>query len=76
MFPADEPDLTAILAAVAEGRPRAAWLPGVAARRRDALGDWLVHEGWLTVADPLADAYAVTPKGEQRLARHERASRT
>ncbi len=75
VLPADEPALDAILSAVADGRSRAEWLPGTPPRRRDALGDWLVHEGLLVVADPLADAYEVTPKGRARLPERGRAPR-
>ena len=67
VVPTDEPALVAILAAVAEGRPRAAWLPGATEARRDALGDWLAREGYLTLADPLADTYDLTPRGRERL---------
>lgn len=67
VVPADEPALAAILAAVAEGRPRAAWLPGAPDTRRDALGDWLAREGYLALTDPLADTYDLTPRGRERL---------
>ncbi len=67
VVPADEPALVAILAAVAEGRPRDAWLPDTNATRRDALGDWLAREGYLTLSDPLADTYNLTPRGRERL---------
>lgn len=67
VLPADEPDLVAILDAVRAGRPRAAWLPGTPDARRDALGDWLIGEGYLALTDPLADAYDLTPRGLDRL---------
>jgi len=67
VVPADEPALVAILAAVAEGRPRTAWLPGATDSRRDELGDWLAREGYLTLTDPLADTYDLTPRGRERL---------
>jgi ATP-dependent DNA helicase RecQ len=62
--PEDEPLLRRLVAHVERGDPRAAWLAaeGVAPPRRDGLADWLVHEGFLAVADPLADTLALTPK--------------
>ena len=67
--PSDEADLRAILAHVADGDPREAWLRGTSPRRRDALADWLLSDGLLDLVDPLEDAYALTPRGLKVLRR-------
>ncbi len=67
--PEDERDLVAILGAVRGGTPREAWLPDTTPRRRDALADWLLAEGLLDLTEPLADVYALTPKGLKALRR-------
>ena len=61
--PADEPLLAALLGHVERGDAPAAWLPDVAGPKREALVDWLVHEGLLKAEDPLAERYRLTPKG-------------
>ncbi|NNF58440.1 MAG: RecQ family ATP-dependent DNA helicase [Rhodothermaceae bacterium] len=64
ILPDDEPHLRRLLDHVEQGDPRADWLreEGVRPHRRDALADWLVHEGYLRLADPLTDAFELTPK--------------
>ncbi|MEM1056076.1 MAG: ATP-dependent DNA helicase RecQ [Bacteroidota bacterium] len=69
LTPADEDALRRLLAQVHRGEPRPAWLPGVTPRRRDALARWLLNEGLLRLPDPLADEYALTPKGLKAIAR-------
>ena len=66
----DEPVLRRLLSHVASGDERATWLVGDArpAHRIDGLADWLVHEGYLCVADPLTGTLALTPKGERFVA--------
>ncbi|MEP0548405.1 MAG: ATP-dependent DNA helicase RecQ [Rhodothermales bacterium] len=68
--PEDEPALRRLLTHAARGDDRAAWLAGEALpdHRVDGLADWLVHEGYLRVADPLAGTLALTPKGERFVA--------
>ncbi|OZC04604.1 hypothetical protein BSZ36_05530 [Rubricoccus marinus] len=67
--PEDESDLITILGAVERDEPRASWLPDTSPRRRNALADWLLAEGLLDLAEPLADVYALTPKGLKALRR-------
>ena len=63
--PDDEPALRALLAAAASGGPVA----GPDAPRRDKeLADWLVAQGLLRLADPLAARFELTPAGQRRLA--------
>ncbi len=65
--PADEARLRRLLAQIDAGEPRSAWLAdeGLAAYRLAGLVDWLVHEGFVEVEDPLADVVALTPKGRR-----------
>ena len=65
--PADEPLLLGLLAHVARGDDRSEWLPGTDALRRDGLLDWLAHEGYVRLDDPLAPLWALTPKGQRRV---------
>jgi ATP-dependent DNA helicase RecQ len=67
--PADEPLLRALLAQVEAGAPRSAWLAdaGATPRKRDGLADWLLNEGMIRLVDPLADSYALAPKGIRAL---------
>ena len=62
--PEDESLLRRILDHVSDGDGREVWLAkeNLSANRRDGLGDWLIHEGYLEVVDPLTDALALTPK--------------
>ena len=66
--PEDEALLRRLLAHIARGDERADWLAGEALppHRIDGLADWLVHEGYLRVADVLTGALALTEKGERR----------
>ena len=68
--PEDEPALRRLLAHAARGDERAVWLADepLPDHRVDGLADWLVHEGYLRVADPLAGTLALTPKGERFVA--------
>lgn len=63
--PDDEPALDAMLAAVEQGEPA---LAPDAPRRARALADWLVAEGLLRLADPLAGRFELTPQGQRRVA--------
>ncbi|MDT7857969.1 RecQ family ATP-dependent DNA helicase [Rubrivirga sp. S365] len=62
--PADEPALRGLLRAAEQGETAAA--PG---RRERELADWLAHEGYLRLTDPLAVRYELTPKGQRHLER-------
>ena len=64
ILPENEPRLRRLLEHVEQGDPRTDWLrdEGVRPHERDALADWLVHEGFLRLADPLTDAFVLTPK--------------
>ena len=63
--PADEAALQSLLDAVARGeRPAGPEAP----RRERALADWLVAEGYLRLADPIAVRFELTPKGQRRVA--------
>ncbi len=68
--PEDEPALRRLLVHAARGDERAVWLADKALpdHRVDGLADWLVHEGYLRIADPLAGTFALTPKGERFVA--------
>jgi len=71
--PADEALLRDILSDVEAGAARDSWLTGRAApRERDALADWLLNEGLIRLEDPLADRYALSPKGMRLLRGSER----
>ena len=61
--PADEADLRRLLRAAERGEP-----VDRAGRRERALADWLAHEGYLRLADPLAVRFELTPKGQRHLA--------
>ncbi len=62
--PSDEPALVSILQAVERGeRPAGPDAP----RRQRELADWLVHEGLLRLADPLAVRFELTPRGQRHL---------
>ena len=65
--PSDEPLLRRLLDHATRGDDPSAWLAGEALppHRVDALADWLVHEGYLRVADPLDGTFALTEKGER-----------
>ena len=63
--PADEPDLRALLQAAERGEPVA---PAGAPRRQLELADWLVHEGYLRLVDPLDARFVLTPRGQRHLA--------
>ncbi len=65
--PEDAPALRRLLDHAARGDDRAAWLAGEALppHRVDGLADWLVHEGYLRVADVLAGTFALTEKGRR-----------
>ncbi|MEM6328397.1 MAG: ATP-dependent DNA helicase RecQ [Bacteroidota bacterium] len=65
--PSDEDALYSLLAAAEAGRSRSEWLPDDTPRRRDSLVSWLLTKGHLDLTDPLADTYAVTPKGLKAL---------
>jgi ATP-dependent DNA helicase RecQ len=69
--PAEEPLLRRLLGHVARGDDRSGWLAGEALppHRVDGLADWLVHEGYLRVADPLAGTLALTDAGQRFVAR-------
>ena len=73
--PDNEPHLRSILEHIDRGDPRDTWLDGagLAPYRRDGLADWLVHEGFLTVADPLADTLTLTPRAHRMLQRRRKA---
>ena len=58
---ADEPDLRALLAALADGQPRHAW--PVPTPRADALAAHLLGEGLATLADPLGETLELTDRG-------------
>jgi ATP-dependent DNA helicase RecQ len=63
--PDDEPDLRALLHAAERGEPVAG---PAAPRRLRELADWLVHEGYLRLDDPLDARFALTPRGQRHLA--------
>jgi len=65
--PAEEPLLRRLLDHVAGGDDRSAWLnsENLPPHRIDGLADWLVHEGYLRVADPLDGTLALTEKGQR-----------
>ncbi len=64
--PSDEADLLAILRAVERGeRPAGPDAP----RRERELADWLVNEGLLRLADPLAVRFELTPRGQRHIER-------
>jgi ATP-dependent DNA helicase RecQ len=65
--PAEEPLLRRLLDHVAGGDDRSAWLDSenLPPHRIDGLADWLVHEGYLRVADPLDGTLALTEKGQR-----------
>ena len=65
MTPADEPVLRHLLRAAERGE--AVGAPS-ADRRERALADWLAHEGYLRLVDPLAVRFELTPKGQRHLA--------
>ena len=69
--PEDETVLRRILDHAARGDDRADWLAGetLPPHRVDGLADWLVHEGYLRIADVLAGTFALTEKGERFIAR-------
>ena len=62
--PADEPALQGLLRAAERGEPATG-----AGRRDRELADWLAHEGYLRLADPLAVRFELTPKGQRHLGR-------
>ena len=65
--PEDEPVLRQILTRVAAGAPRDEWFedPPRPPHQIDGLVDWLVEQGYLTLADPLEGQYALTDEGER-----------
>ena len=64
---ADEPDVQALLLAIAEQAPRADWpLP---TPRADALGGYLLAEGLAELADPLGERLQLTRRGRQMATR-------
>ncbi|HEX9952577.1 MAG TPA: ATP-dependent DNA helicase RecQ [Rubricoccaceae bacterium] len=67
--PRDEPLLLALLGHIGRGDAPGDWLAGTPATRRDGLLDWLAQEGFVRLDDPLARAWALTPKGQRRLGR-------
>ena len=73
ILPEDEAALADILRAVgapADSVPTGRVAePAAAPERRQALTDWLVHQGLLRLADPLAGRFELTPAGQRRLAR-------
>ena len=64
--PDQEPHLRAILRQVQDGQPRDAWFPDgeVPPHRVDAMANWLVEEGYLTLDEPLEGAFSLTETGE------------
>ena len=58
---ADEPDLQALLGALASGRPRTEW--PVPAPRADALAAYLLAEDLAALADPLGNVLRLTEPG-------------
>ena len=68
--PADEPALDALLAEIDAARtgrePGRVAEPHADPERRRALLDWLVHHGYVRLADPLAARFELTPKGQRR----------
>ena len=70
--PADEPALGALLAELDAPAARVAEPALDPERRRELLG-WLVHEGFVRLADPLAGRFELTPKGQRRVAASARA---
>ena len=70
----DEAALRRILRAVARGVPRADWFKngeGLPVQKRNALCAWLVEQGYLRLADPLEETFALTEKGTAFLAQDE-----
>ena len=69
--PADEALLLRLLDHAERGDPFPTWLADadVSPRRRNALVDWLAHEGMLRLVDPLEETFRVTPKGLRALKR-------
>lgn len=66
--PEDEPALRRLLAETARGaRPEDLHLEGLPAHRTVGLLDWLLHEGYLRVSDPLAGTLALTPAGQRMI---------
>ena len=63
--PADEAALAGLLRAIGEAAGRVA----EPSERTQALTDWLVHQGLVSLADPLAGRFELTPAGQRRLAR-------
>jgi ATP-dependent DNA helicase RecQ len=69
--PADEPHLRRLLDHAARGDDRSAWLVGeeLPQHRIDALADWLVHEGFLALSDPLSGTFRLTEAGQRFIER-------
>ena len=69
--PDDEALLLQLLDQAEQGDSLASWLADadVSPRRRNALIDWLAHEGLLRLLDPLDETFEVTPKGLRLLKR-------
>jgi ATP-dependent DNA helicase RecQ len=63
--PDQEPYLHTILQNVAAEAPRSAWFPDgeVPPHRVDAMANWLVQEGYLTLDDPLEGVFSLTETG-------------
>jgi ATP-dependent DNA helicase RecQ len=69
--PTEEPLLRRLLDHVARGDAPSSWLAGEALppHRVAGFADWLVHEGYLRVADPLDGTLALTEAGQQFIGR-------
>ena len=64
--PQDEPTMRHVLQQIGEAVPRPEWFKGEAPppQRLDGLLAWLLQEGYLHAADPLTEAFQLTPKAE------------
>ncbi len=67
--PEDEPVLRTILRQAKKELPRTDWFdePPAPRHRVDALVNWLVAEGYLTMEAPLQDAFSLTEKGREMI---------
>ena len=72
--PEHEPALRTILQYVADGTAREAWFTSSTSPKHeiDGLLDWLVREGYLQIADPLLEEFALTGKARRMLGRSGR----
>ena len=67
--PDDEPILRAIMARIEAARPRGEWFDDAPAPRHriDALLNWLVGEGYVSLDDPLNGQFSLTTRGQDMM---------